>query len=464
MKTLFLLGFIFIVATRICTAGTSGFAVDLVTPSHATLIVDGAWQTGTDCLQVKVSVQEGVTDAVLKAYFYGTDGMLLQTVNKPPIQGDGQGRIISPPTLFEKGKKYEVVFGIPRGAEKWRRAIIVFGKPGEYAAKIYPKDDLAKFDYPEKASDSVSAVPAQKGNIPAQDKPIAELQALKAPYDAQVKQEVQQAYDAGVRDLNARYVATLDRSLETAQTSGKLEDAVAIKSDKEAITSGNGVPANDDDKTRLIVKQLRSTYRMAISRLEAERARRLQPLQASFARSLDALVISLTKEGKLAEALAVKKAREDLAVEPAPPPMLGKTSGTVDTKATEVPPANTGPAPTAASPAKIATDPAPIVTSPAVGKEVLSNLVKGTKWEYHYGPNGDKMEIFSFDKDGKVRRCKPDAVIWTTAWIPTTDRIMTENNLAEFRFDVGGTFGELRFLKTNQRMRITPSNLPVPEK
>lgn len=227
---------------------------------------------------------------------------------------------------FEKGKKYEVFFGVPVAAENWKRAIIVFGNPGEYATKIYPKDDLAKFDFPEKVSVAVAAAPAQKAYAPAQQKPVAEWQALKDQFDARVKVEVQQPYEVGLKDLNAKYAATLERAQETAQKSGKLEEAFTIKGDKEAVATGRGIPAADDISTPPVVKQLRGTYRGAIGRLEVERVRRLQPLQAGFVRLLDALVISLTREGKLEEAMAVKYQREELtaAVAGPVPAVLGQ--------------------------------------------------------------------------------------------------------------------------------------------
>jgi hypothetical protein len=296
------------------TAQTS-FAVDLIHPSRAILLVDDAWQRNAECLQVKVSVTSEVTDPALKAYFYGADGKLLHTERNPSRETDSAGNQVKPLKHLEKGKKYEVYFGISAKAAKWKRAVVVFGQPGNYAAKVYPQDDLAKFDFPENAiatSTQPTVSAAQNPSNPIQEKPVPELEALRAPFDAKVKQEVQQIYDAGVVDLNTRYIAALDRAQETAQKSGNLDDALAIKSDKEAVALGSGVPATDDETTRPVLKQLRGTYRVAIGRLDTERARRLQPLQASFARALDGLVVSLTKEGKLDEAMTVKRQRDAL--------------------------------------------------------------------------------------------------------------------------------------------------------
>jgi formylglycine-generating enzyme required for sulfatase activity len=157
--------------------------------------------------------------------------------------------------------------------------------------------------------------------VSAQEKPVPQFTALKEQYDEKVKLEVQQSHDAAIVDLNTKYTAALDRALESAQRAGKLEDAVALRGDKEALALGKGVPATDDEGAPSALKQLRDTYRQAAGRLEAERVKKLQPLQAAFAKALDGLVTTLTKEGKLDEAMMVKRRRDELAAAvPAPAP------------------------------------------------------------------------------------------------------------------------------------------------
>src|SRR5436190_16967385 len=112
MKALLLLGFLFATAAPIGAAETSGFTVDLINPSRAYLLVDDAWQRNAECLQVKVSVSTEVSDPVLKAYFYGADGKLLDTEKAPSRQTSDEGNETKPQSKFEKSKKYEVYFGI----------------------------------------------------------------------------------------------------------------------------------------------------------------------------------------------------------------------------------------------------------------------------------------------------------------------------------------------------------------
>ncbi len=132
------------------------FQVDLVSSSTASVYVDGAWINDAQAIEAKVSASpaspaEGVD---IKAYFYSADGKLVFTAAKPSSVNAGNGGTIPRPATYEAGKKYSFYFGIPqaiqKGAGKWKRVIVVFGQGEHRSAKIYPKDDLQKFDFPEK--------------------------------------------------------------------------------------------------------------------------------------------------------------------------------------------------------------------------------------------------------------------------------------------------------------------------
>jgi hypothetical protein len=139
--------------------GQSIFSVDLLSPSKEYIWVDEAWKDGAECIQAKVSTTTDVSgkDVSLKAYFFSGDGTLLDSLREPSSRFDSSNGVTTRSIAqFQKGKKYQVFFGIPdaikSGAKKWKRAIVVFGHNGDFDAKIYPKDDMKKFDFPEKTS------------------------------------------------------------------------------------------------------------------------------------------------------------------------------------------------------------------------------------------------------------------------------------------------------------------------
>lgn len=141
---------------------------------------------------------------------------------------------------------------------------------------------------------------------------IPEMAELQAKYGEKVKLDVLRPHELAVGDLNAKFTSALERAQETAQKSGKLEEAFAIKTEKEAVLAGNYTPAADDAKTAAGLKTLRATYRTALAKLELDRDKKLRPLKDVFAKSLEMVIDALTKNGKLEEAMVAKKMREEL--------------------------------------------------------------------------------------------------------------------------------------------------------
>lgn len=153
---------------------------------------------------------------------------------------------------------------------------------------------------------------------PAQDAEVEDPAALQSAFEEKVNLELLRPHGLAVADLNAKFAAALERLQEAAQKSGKLEQALAIKSERDALLSGKYDSAPDDSKTADVLKPMRATYRTALGRLELERDKKLRPLRDAFARQLDTLVLTLTKAGKLEEAMAAKKMREDMNAAPSP--------------------------------------------------------------------------------------------------------------------------------------------------
>ncbi len=139
---------------------------------------------------------------------------------------------------------------------------------------------------------------------------VASLQTI---YEDKVKLDILRPHEVAVADLNTKFAAALDRAQETAQKAGNLDEAVAIKKEKEAVLAGGYSPsATEDTKTPASIKTLRTTYRNAITKLELERDKRWQPLKEALARSLNGVIDTLTKNGKLDEAIAAKNLQAEL--------------------------------------------------------------------------------------------------------------------------------------------------------
>lgn len=136
----------------------SQFKVDLVSSSKQNIYVDRSWRNAAEAIEATVSVSPSSPAAgvSLKAYFYSAEGNLIHTAKEPSQVNARNGSTVPKPVNYDAGKKYSFFFGVPgaiqKGPDKWKRVIVVFGKGEQLSAKIYPKDDMAKFDFPEKAS------------------------------------------------------------------------------------------------------------------------------------------------------------------------------------------------------------------------------------------------------------------------------------------------------------------------
>ena len=140
---------------------------------------------------------------------------------------------------------------------------------------------------------------------------VPELDALTKAYETRVT-AADVPYLAAVADLDKKYVIRLEQEQSAAQQAGKLDEAMAIEAEKKTISEGGAVPAQDDDKTPLVLRKMHATYRAESAKLTLARDRNLKPLRDDYARKLEALVTGLTKAGMLQQAMTVRQFRENL--------------------------------------------------------------------------------------------------------------------------------------------------------
>lgn len=158
----------------------------------------------------------------------------------------------------------------------------------------------------------------------AQSAPTSSVASLQSLYEDKVKLDVLRPHEVAVADLNTKFAAALDRAQETAQKAGNLDEAIAIKKEKEAVLAGGYSPsAAEDPKTPTSIKTLRTTYRSTVAKLELERDKKWQPLKEALSQSLNSVIDMLTKSGKLDEAVAAKKLQAELLASKALPAITG---------------------------------------------------------------------------------------------------------------------------------------------
>jgi formylglycine-generating enzyme required for sulfatase activity len=145
------------------------------------------------------------------------------------------------------------------------------------------------------------------------------LASLDASFQAAVERDANAAFKASMAALDKSYLGALERFLATASKGGKLEEALALREEKQRIEKGEGVPSEVDESTQApgkvpdTLKTLRKTYRSTTAQHEATKAKAMQPLYDKYDQALAAVQTELTKANQLDDAMRVKTVREQIA-------------------------------------------------------------------------------------------------------------------------------------------------------
>jgi len=150
----------------------------------------------------------------------------------------------------------------------------------------------------------------------AEEKLPTETALTLKQYSVKVKTDVLLPHEQAVADLKSKFTQALDREQQVAQSKGKLEEALAIKAEKEAVQEEKFDVHGAKPSPFPSVNKMRSTYQLALLRLEGTRDSRLRPLMTEVTEAVKVQVDALTKSGKLEEALAAKNALTALIAQP----------------------------------------------------------------------------------------------------------------------------------------------------
>jgi hypothetical protein len=168
------------------------------------------------------------------------------------------------------------------------------------------------------------------------------LTALRTAYEVTYQGTAGDTYQAALKDLNAKYTATLDRALAETSRLGNLDDAVILRDERALIAANLPLPPVDAPVPGPL-KELRQAYRGALAQVEAARDRASAPLKANYSKSLELLQAELTKSGDLEAAVAARKERErliaEVAAKPSPlaPPAAGSKMMVVNSPPATIP-------------------------------------------------------------------------------------------------------------------------------
>ncbi|MDZ4286832.1 MAG: protein kinase, partial [Prosthecobacter sp.] len=145
------------------------------------------------------------------------------------------------------------------------------------------------------------------------DDPVSQrLATLEKQFLALYERDAGAAFNTSLAALNVSYTGALDRAMATATQAGKLDEVVAIRDEKQRITSGQGIPPADLETLSATLKAMRATYRQALAKLEEQRDKSALPLYNYYDQALARYQAELTQQQKIDDALRVKTKREEV--------------------------------------------------------------------------------------------------------------------------------------------------------
>ena len=175
--------------------------------------------------------------------------------------------------------------------------------------------------------------------------PPPELTVLRQQYDKVIAERVTAPFDAGLAELNTKYSAGLDRAIADAKAAGKLEDILAIESEKKRLTDKLPIPTTDDDKEPESLKRFRGIYRQQLGVITTSRDKTQSDLLPPYTAKLQQLEATLVKNDRVDEAKEVLAYRQGLGT--ATP---AADAPTVAASTTPVAPPSTAPMPATDAP------------------------------------------------------------------------------------------------------------------
>ena len=218
----------------------------------------------------------------------------------------------------------------------------------EDAASTTPAATTGQTDrMPEAAPKTEPLAPKPTAQQTDLEKRIA---ALETGFQNAAKGEPEQVFQHSKAALNKSYLAALDRCLAAATQQGALDDAVALREEKQRMERGSAVPSLLEESTlvapvRETVKKLRDTYRTTQLQHATTKAKAVAALYDKYDQALVAIQTDLTKAKKLDEALVLKPVRDQislrkaaaLAIQPAPVISTVSASASVSAAVSNVP-------------------------------------------------------------------------------------------------------------------------------
>lgn len=144
-------------------------------------------------------------------------------------------------------------------------------------------------------------------------KPIGDrLAVLESQFQTAFERDVNSAYADQISTLGDGYTAALDRSMNEATKAGKLDEALALREERQRFTTHKFMPSIDPSGLNRSVVVLRNTYRSAEKKYAQQKDVSSLPLYDRYIEVLTALEKEILAQGRVSDASRVRIKRDDV--------------------------------------------------------------------------------------------------------------------------------------------------------
>jgi serine/threonine protein kinase len=144
-------------------------------------------------------------------------------------------------------------------------------------------------------------------------KPVTDrLATLESQFQTAFEREVNTSYADQLTTLGTGYVQALDRSMQEATKAGRLDEAIALREEKQRFTTHKFMPSIDPSGLHPSIVKLRNTYRGAEKNYSLQKDADSLPLYDRYIEVLSALEKELIAQGRNGDALRVRTKRDDV--------------------------------------------------------------------------------------------------------------------------------------------------------
>lgn len=138
-----------------------------------------------------------------------------------------------------------------------------------------------------------------------------ELESAELKFQSLLEERIEDPFKAACSRLAISYLAALDREIAKRKQANDLDALVVLTDEKKRVQEGRDL-AGDSSTDPVPLKELRKTWREAVSKPMAKRDQDMEALLKQYQANLSNLETKATQSGRVEDALSIRAARESI--------------------------------------------------------------------------------------------------------------------------------------------------------